>query len=359
MCITGYPVFVERAAGAIFNSPVQKDLFARYAEEAVTPEHGHLATVQQAAKEHGVTVVLGIIERPAQRSGTSLYCSIVYIEGTTGDISAIHRKIMPTYEERLVWSVGDGAGIVTHALNVTGGKPVPAAKAKSPCLPVEPARASLHNRYVPHPSPWVVGMLNCYETWLPLMRAALHGMGENLHFSLWPGSARNTRDMTRFYALEGRSYAVSVSAVLRLSDILPENVPHHEFVVGAFSTSGVAADADKLAAAVGTSPAGDGAGLSDPDILCDGGSCVAAPDGTWLLSPDGTSQAQEGVFVVELEHTQVVRERQCLDISGHYSRPDVLQLTVNRQRQATVRTVDGPGSFTVGSVSTLNPARPE
>ena len=335
---------------------MQKDLFARYAEEAVTPEHGHLDTVQQAARENGVTVVLGIIERPAQRSGTSLYCSIVYIDGSSGDITAIHRKIMPTYEERLVWSVGDGAGIVTHPLTVTGGLPAKAPAASLSAAVLTPAASSSPKppTYVPHPSPWVVGVLNCYETWLPLMRAALHGMGENLHFSLWPGSARNTRDMTRFYALEGRSYAVSVSAVLKLSDILPENVPHHEFVVGAFSTSGVAADADKLAAAVSSSPAGDGA--DDPNILCDGGSCVAAPDGTWLLSPDDTSQAQEGVFVVEVEHKQVVRERQCLDISGHYSRPDVLQLTVNRQRQATVRTIDGPGSFAAGSVSVLNPA---
>ncbi len=111
-------MFVERAGGAIFNSPVQKDLFARYAEQAVTPEHGHLEGVQAAAKKHGVTVVLGMIERPAQRSGSSLYCSIAYIDGSSGAITAIHRKIMPTYDERLVWSVGDGAGIVTHPLTV-------------------------------------------------------------------------------------------------------------------------------------------------------------------------------------------------------------------------------------------------
>ncbi len=160
--------------------------------------------------------------------------------------------------------------------------------------------------------------------------------------------------MTRFYALEGRSYSISVSAVLRLSDILPENVPHHEFVVGAFATSGVAADADKLAAAIGSNPAGEATG--DASILCDGGSCAAAPDGSWLLSPDATNNGEEGVFVVEVDHRQVLRERQCLDISGHYSRPDVLQLTVNRQRQSTVRTIDGAGSFAKTGPSTLNPA---
>jgi nitrilase len=313
-----------------------------------------LESIQAAALKHGVTVILGMIERPAQRSGTSLYCSIAYIDGATGRIAAIHRKIMPTYEERLVWSPGDGAGIVTHALNVTHAQP--AAQLDKPAKPPALAAAPPYPVVcVPHPSPWVVGVLNCYESWLPLMRAALHGMGENLHFSLWPGSGRNTRDMTRFYALEGRSFAVSVSAVLRLSDILPENVPHHELVVGSFATSGVAADADKLAQAVGNSPAGEGVGATDPNILCDGGSCVAAPDGSWLLSPDSTCDAQEGVFVVELDYAQVVRERQCLDISGHYSRPDVLQLTVNRQRQATVRTVDGPGSYAHGTVSILNP----
>lgn len=307
---------------------MQKDLFARYADQAVTPELGHLEGVQEAAKQHGVTVILGMIERPLQRSGTSLYCSIAYIDGGTGTVKAIHRKIMPTFEERLVWSAGDGAGIVTHPHPTSNGTGA---------------------------SPWVVGALNCYETWLPLMRAALHAQGENLHFSLWPGCARNTRDMTRFYALEGRSFAVSVSAVMKWQDVRRENVPHYDLVVGGAASLGAAVTDGSLEAAAKGSEAQALSGTAGPaaDVILDGGSCVAGPSGEWLLSPEDTCDGEEGVFIVEVDHRHVLQERQCLDISGHYSRPDILQLQVHRSRQATAMFHDGPGS---AADTSLNPA---
>ncbi|MEZ5084086.1 MAG: hypothetical protein R2750_11650 [Bacteroidales bacterium] len=44
-----------------------------------------------------------------------MYCSLVYID-KTGEIKSVHRKLMPTYEERLVWSIGDGNGLKVHPL---------------------------------------------------------------------------------------------------------------------------------------------------------------------------------------------------------------------------------------------------
>ena len=72
-------------------------------------------------------------------------------------------------------------------------------------------------------------------------------------------------------------------------------------------------------------------------VLANGGSCVAAPTGEWLLEPQ---VEDESLFVVELDHRQVLEERQNLDVAGHYSRPDVTRLIVNRKRQTTVEFSD-------------------
>ena len=138
---------------------------------------------------------------------------------------------------------------------------------------------------------------------MPLPRAALYGQGENLHVAVWPGSLRNTGDITRYLALEGRSFVLSVSSVMR-QEWLPEDLP-----------------------------ASEGLKAHEEDWLCDGGSCIAGPDGSWIIEPQ---QYEEGVYTAELDLNQVYRERQNFDPAGHYSRPDVTRLVVNRERQGTV-----------------------
>ncbi len=139
---------------------------------------------------------------------------------------------------------------------------------------------------------------------MPLPRTALHGLGEDLHVAVWPGSERNTEDITRFIAKEGRSFVISVSALMSIDDF-PEDTPYRDEIV-----------------------------KNAVDPLTDGGSCVAGPDGLWLLEPVVN---KEGLFTVDLDFNRVLEERQNLDISGHYSRPDVTSLTVNRERQSLVK----------------------
>ncbi len=130
--LPGYPFWVERTDGARFDSELQKSLYAHYVTQAVSIETGDLDVVCSAARENKIAVYLGVIERATDRGGHSLYCSMVYI-GADGNIGSVHRKLMPTHEERLVWAIGDGNGLRTHKLG-----------------------------------PFTAGGLNCWENWLPL-----------------------------------------------------------------------------------------------------------------------------------------------------------------------------------------------
>jgi len=105
--VPGYPFWVDITGGAKFNDEAQKELFALYSDQAVNIERGDLDGVCAALKAANMAAYLGIIERASDRSGHSLYCSFVYIN-QAGEIGSTHRKLQPTYEERPVWSSGDG-----------------------------------------------------------------------------------------------------------------------------------------------------------------------------------------------------------------------------------------------------------
>jgi nitrilase len=73
----------------------------------------------------------------------------------------------------------------------------------------------------------------------------------------------------------------------------------------------------------------------------DGGSAIAGPDGTWLREPVAW---REGLVVADIDLARVREERQNFDPTGHYGRPDVFELHVDRRRLAVVQFEDGPGS---------------
>jgi nitrilase len=265
--LPGYPFWLDLTDGARFNSAVQKEIHAHYMEQAVQIECGHLDPLCETAAAHQIAVVLGCIERAADRGGHSLYCSLVYVN-PEGRIASVHRKLMPTYEERLTWATGDGHGLRVHQLGN-----------------------------------FTVGGLNCWENWMPLVRAALYAQGEDLHVAIWPGNLRNTFDITRFIAKESRSYVISVSGLMRKTDF-PSDTPHLQRITD-----------------------------NCPDTLANGGSCLAGPDGEWIIEP---AVDREVLLTTTIDCRRVREERQNFDPSGHYARPDVTQLLVDRQRQSTV-----------------------
>lgn len=265
--LPGYPFWLALTGGAEWNTEQNKKLHAHYVNNSVNIENGDLDTLCNQAQAHSIAIYVGIIERPLDRGGHSIYASLVYINAQ-GIIESVHRKLQPTYDERLTWAPGDGHGLKVHPLKA-----------------------------------FTVGGLNCWENWMPLPRAALYGQGENLHIAVWPGSDHNTKDITRFIARESRSFVVSVSALMRRSDF-PETTPYIEEIL-----------------------------KTAPDWLTNGGSCIAGPDGEWIIEP---VIEKEGLIIETIDFNRVLEERQNFDPVGHYSRPDVTKLIVNTARQSTV-----------------------
>lgn len=269
--LPGYPFWLSITNSSEFESQVQKEIHAHYIKNAIQIETGELDEICALAKTHRISVYLGIIERAKNRGGHSLYCSLVYINAN-GDIKSVHRKLQPTYEERLSWSPGDGNGLEVHSLKQ-----------------------------------FTVGGLNCWENWMPLPRTALYAQGENLHIAVWPGAERNTIDITKFIAKEARSFVVSVSGYMTIDDF-PKNTPNYEEII-----------------------------KNAPQVLANGGSCIADPDGEWIVPP---VTGKEDLITATIDFQKVLESRHNFDPSGHYSRPDITKLTLNKERQSVINIIN-------------------
>ena len=180
--IPGDPLYHDYAA---LDSEPFKLLERRFAEQAITVPGLETECIAEACRAHHLTVAIGVTERPPL-SGT-LYNTLLYF-GPDGTILGRHRKLMPTYNERMVWGMGDGTTLRT----------------------IQTPQA-------------VVGGLICWENFMPLARTVLYAQGEQIHVAptLNPGSERWLSTM-RHIANEGRMWVISVGCLLRESDLPPD-----------------------------------------------------------------------------------------------------------------------------------------
>ncbi|MEN8197159.1 MAG: carbon-nitrogen hydrolase family protein [Pseudomonadota bacterium] len=252
--IPGYPNWTSITTG-----DDQKPVYARYWREAPRLDGPIIAAMKELAGSLGVMLMGGI----AEQEGGSTWCTLITI-GPDGELWGRHRKLKPTWRERLVWADGDGEGLRTYPTKI--GR---------------------------------VGGLSCWENWMPLARAALHGQEEILHIATWPGKLDLTKDITRFAAIEGRSWVVSAAGMLRAADWA--HLSDDEFPLKS--------------------------AMSKQKVWQDGGSMIVNPKGEIVAGP---LVGEEGVLYADIDPQMAIEERQTLDCSGHYARNDVFRLTLHR-----------------------------
>ena len=186
--VPGYPDWVWRQ-----RPWSDTEWFDRFQDQAVELADQPLEKVSAAAEAAGVWVALGITERTA--SGT-LYNAVVYIDDA-GEIAGLHRKLVPTGAERLVWANGEGPMLTV--VDIGGVK---------------------------------VGSLICWENYMPLARAALYAKGIDILLApTWDNSDQWVATL-QHGAKEGRVFVVGVTACIQARDI-PRDLPGVDDIYGA------------------------------------------------------------------------------------------------------------------------------
>ena len=175
--IPGYPSWIYHAAE--WNEPRSKRVFARLQRNSVQVPGPATEALCRAAHDAGVHVVVGINEL----EGGTIYNSLLFVSDA-GELLGVHRKLVPTHAERIVWGRGDGSTL--HVFDTPLGR---------------------------------LGGLVCWEHWMPLTRFAMHAKGEQIHVAVWPDADDVHHLASRHYAFEGRCYVLCVGAYATARDL--------------------------------------------------------------------------------------------------------------------------------------------
>jgi len=244
------------------------DFFRRLAANAVRVPGPEIRRVAQAAKEHQVIVSLGINEGTDASVGC-IWNSNVLI-GENGCLLNHHRKIVPTYFEKMSWANGDGAGL--RVVETPLGR---------------------------------IGMLICGENGNPLARYTLMAQGEQLHIanypSLWPnGGSYSLPDAIRIRAaahcVEGKLFTMVSSS------FLTEDVKDL-----------IAAGDKKIRDIMESCPRTE--------------SLIIGPNGE---QKGKVLRDEEGIIYADIDLADCVVPKQFHDVVGYYNRFDIFKLKVDR-----------------------------
>ena len=183
--LCGYPSWLDHCPNvAIWDAPEVKEAFLEMYHNCLEAGGKEMQSIQELVGKLGVYVVLGANESSSSGLGGkgTIYNSM-FIIGPDGTIQNHHRKLMPTYTEKMLYGHGDGAGL----------------------------------KSVKSPFGNITGAI-CWEHWMPLSRQALHQAGEHIHVALWPMVHERHELASRHYAFEGRCFVLAVGQIMKAAD---------------------------------------------------------------------------------------------------------------------------------------------
>jgi nitrilase len=147
-----------------------------------------------------------------------------------------------------------------------------------------------------------IGTLICWENYMPLARYALYAQNLEIHVApTWDCGEEWVASM-RHIAREGGCWVIGTATAIQGKDI-PENFPER------------------------------GRLFEDEDWLCDGGAVIVRPSGKIAAGP---LMREKGVLYGEIDPDAARRSRRSLDVTGHYARPDLFELRVDRSARPAV-----------------------
>ncbi len=273
--LPGYPVWLDYAPNAgIWDHPPAKALFRLLFENSIEIGDEYFKVLLNSAVENNCLVVMGANERV----GRTIYNTIFYFK-PDGEFE-LHRKLMPTYTERLVWGMGNGSTLPTvddQGVKITG--------------------------------------LICWEHWMPLARAATHENGEHIHIAQWPMVKDLHQIASRQYAFEGQCYVIAAGCTLT----------KQQMIDGIISVEGKESTALELVRSIPT---------ENEAFLLRGGSSVINPDTSYLVEP---VQEKNAIIYAGLNISILSEGNLFIDTNGHYARPDVFQLHINTNEQKNIQ----------------------
>ncbi|WP_428036400.1 carbon-nitrogen hydrolase family protein [Amphritea sp.] len=251
---------------------IQKGFVQRYFDNALTYDSPQAERIRDAVRRNNIMAVIGL----AERSGGTLYIA-QWLIAPDGETIAQRRKVRPTHGERTVFGEGDGSDLAVHETEL--GR---------------------------------IGALNCWENILSLNKFAMYSQHEQVHVASWPSFTTYepfahalgyevNNAVSKVYAVEGSCFVIAPSAVLSqaMEDELCDTPDKRELIhVGG------------------------------------GHAVIYGPDGSPLC--DKLPEDQEGILYADIDLGVIGVAKNAIDPGGHYSRPDVTRLLLNKKRMRPV-----------------------